>query len=131
LVVSGGKLIPGGKLRLGFNAGGVALGVGGAPPRIIDGGESGALALDGVLKSVDALVPDSLEVELQDIIPSIASRLTDNAAIRLLTRHIEGLHVVIAEKISRPKFACRYVLVREGRLSTMFRRVLTLAPVVW
>jgi hypothetical protein len=67
---------------------------------MIDGTDSGAIALDGVLESAEALVPDSLEAELQDdipsvaipsITPSIASRLTVDAAIRVLTRYIASL----------------------------------------
>ncbi len=79
MVVSGGKFlsdeIPG-----VLHAGGVATAVGGAPPSTIDGAESGAPALDGVLASVEAVLPDSLESAVQENIPSTASRLTVNAA---------------------------------------------------
>ena len=56
-----------------------------------DTAEAGALALDGVLESADALEPDSLEAELHDDSPSIASRPAIDAAARLLTRYIASL----------------------------------------
>jgi hypothetical protein len=110
--VSGGKLLAAGiRGRDGSDAGGVATGVGAAPPIMIDGAESGAPALDGVLESVEALLPDSLESAVQDNIPSIASILTVNAAIRLLTRHIASL-TRDRQKDSHRTFACRYILLR-------------------
>jgi len=57
----------------------VAVAVGAAPAAIIDDAESGARALEGVLESVEALLPDSLESAVQENIPSTASRLTVNA----------------------------------------------------
>jgi hypothetical protein len=91
----------------------VATAVGAASPVIIDGAESGAPALDGVLESVEALLPDSLESAVQDNIPSIANRLTVNAAIRRLTRHIASL-TLKRPKDSHRTFACRYILLRAG-----------------
>jgi hypothetical protein len=62
----------------------VAVAVGAAPAAIIDDAESGALALEGVLESVEAallaLLPESLESAVHENIPSAASRLTVNAA---------------------------------------------------
>jgi len=58
----------------------VAVEVGIVPAAIIDDDESGALALEGVLESVEAVLPDSLESAVQENIPSTASRLTVNAA---------------------------------------------------
>jgi len=57
----------------------VAVAVGAAPAAIIDDAESGALALEGVLELVEAVLPDSLESAVQENIPSTASRLTVNA----------------------------------------------------
>jgi len=50
-----------------------------APAAIIDDAESGACALEGVLESVEALLPDSLESAVQENIPSTANRLTVSA----------------------------------------------------
>jgi hypothetical protein len=58
----------------------VAVAVGAAPAAIIDDAESGALALEGVLELVEAVLPDSLESAVQENIPSTASKLTVNAA---------------------------------------------------
>jgi len=57
----------------------VAVGVAAAPAATIDDAETGALAREGVLESVEALLPDSLESAVQENIPSTASRLTVNA----------------------------------------------------
>jgi len=61
----------------------VAVAVGAAPAAIIDDAESGALALGGVLESIEAVLlaflPDSLVSAVQENIPSTASRLTVNA----------------------------------------------------
>jgi len=50
----------------------------------IDDAETGALALEGVLELVEAILlaflPDSLESAVQENIPGTASRLTVNAA---------------------------------------------------
>ena len=46
----------------------------------IDDAETGALALEGILELVEAVLPDSLESAVQENIPSTASRLTVNAA---------------------------------------------------
>jgi len=77
LVVSGGKFlsdeIPG-----VLHAGVLVAGVGDAPPKIIDGAGSGALALGGALELVEAVLP-SLESAVQENIPSTASRLTATA----------------------------------------------------
>ena len=58
--------------------------MGAASAAIIDDAESGALALECVLESVEAVLlaflPDSLESAVQENIPSTASRLTVNAA---------------------------------------------------
>jgi hypothetical protein len=75
--MSGGKLDTGRPLN---GSDGVATAVGEASPTDIDGSESGARALEGVLESVEAVLPDSLESAVQDKIPSTVSRLTDNAA---------------------------------------------------
>jgi hypothetical protein len=89
--VSGGELDTG-RLLYGSDAGGVATGVGAAPPVIIDDTESGAPTLEGVAESVEALWPDSLEpAAMQAKIPRIESSLTVNAAIRLPTRHMADL----------------------------------------
>ena len=50
-----------------------------APAATIDDAETGALALEGVLESVEAVLPDSLESAVQDKIPTTVSRLTANA----------------------------------------------------
>jgi len=54
--------------------------VGAAPAAIIDDAESGALALEGVRESVEAVLLDSLESAVQENIPSTANRLTANTA---------------------------------------------------
>jgi len=51
-----------------------------APAAIIDDAETGALALEGELESVEAVLPDSLESAVQEDIPSTVNRLTVNAA---------------------------------------------------
>jgi len=58
----------------------VAVAVGAAPAAIIDDAESGALALEGVRESVEAVLLDSLESAVQENIPSTANRLTANTA---------------------------------------------------
>jgi hypothetical protein len=78
LVVSGGKFLSD-EISGVLHAGVLVAGVGGAPPRIIDGAGSGALALGGVLEFVEAVLP-SLESAVQENIPSTASRLTATAA---------------------------------------------------
>ena len=59
----------------------------------VDGAGSAALAaaLDGVLESADALGTDSLDAELHDESPSIASRATVDIATRLVNRYIGTL----------------------------------------
>jgi hypothetical protein len=79
LVVSGGKFLSD-EISGVLHAGVLVAGVGGAPPRIIDGAGSGALALEDVLESVEAVFADSLESAVQENIPSTVSRLTINAA---------------------------------------------------
>ena len=59
---------------------GVAVAVAAAPAATIDDAETGALALEGILELVEAVLPDSLESAVQENIPSTASRLTVNAA---------------------------------------------------
>jgi hypothetical protein len=96
--MSGGKLDTGRPLN---GSDGVATAVGEASPIDIDGSESAARAIEGVLESVAALLPDSRESAVQDNMFSIASRLTVSAATTCLTRHIASL-TRNAEKIRIP-----------------------------